>query len=436
VVRNNFKDIPIVINSRDRVTHLKALVTWFKTAGYRYIYILDNASTYGPCLEYYEQIEKDVKVVHLGENMGSRALWHPECGYLLKQAPLILSDDDILPIEECPADLSFLLKVTDRYGCKAGLSLKMDDIPQHYKPHKMVKHWEKRHWKSPIQEMSDGRNTVQLYDASVDTTFALIPDSRPFAYEAVRTGPPYTARHMPWYTDSAKPTAEDTYYENRVAETSQFAGNSWGISECFNPVVIDAFTKPKFSDYRKVRFAIDMAPYDTFYQSITREIVDDNMDNGKSTLIVEAGTRSGCSARIFLSVLDDPQIGCDDWTLFLLDPTLLPEAVELTQADHRVKLQAKTAQDASIQFDDRSIDILHIDADIDGTHPYELAQDILLSYWFKLKPNAAVILHDCTDQFPGIVRLVGELETSGWDIERCPPERKCLVSAPALATRK
>ena len=42
----NFKNIPIFINSRDRVEVLKKIVSWLLEKKYNNIYILDNDSSY------------------------------------------------------------------------------------------------------------------------------------------------------------------------------------------------------------------------------------------------------------------------------------------------------------------------------------------------------------------------------------------------------
>ncbi len=49
----SISQIPIFINSRDRLGTLRDLVNWLKKAGQQRIYILDNDSSYAPLLEYY-----------------------------------------------------------------------------------------------------------------------------------------------------------------------------------------------------------------------------------------------------------------------------------------------------------------------------------------------------------------------------------------------
>lgn len=185
-----------------------------------------------------------------------------------------------------------------------------------------------------------------------------------------------------------------------------------------------------FNGWASLQHAVDMAPYSRFYQRHIRRVAEEA--KGEPVLIVEAGVRNGCSARIIAEELD--RLG-GKWRLHLIDPFPKPEAVALNR-DSRITFHPTFAEKAVDQFDDHSIDLLHIDADCDGNHPYALSYGILLAYWNKLKPNGKVIFHDCTVHFPGIYQLVTELKQSGWVVEYCPPEPRCPIASPAIASRK
>jgi len=70
------QNIPIFINSRDRLNCLKLLIEWLLKAGYKNLIILDNDSSYPPLLDYYRGLEADsrIRVVRLGKNLGHKAL--------------------------------------------------------------------------------------------------------------------------------------------------------------------------------------------------------------------------------------------------------------------------------------------------------------------------------------------------------------------------
>ena len=49
------KNIPIIINNRNRLTYMKMLISSLEKRGYNNIYIIDNDSTYPPLLDYYSK---------------------------------------------------------------------------------------------------------------------------------------------------------------------------------------------------------------------------------------------------------------------------------------------------------------------------------------------------------------------------------------------
>lgn len=172
------------------------------------IIILDNDSSYPPLLDYYSKTKH--RVIRLGGNIGHLALWKTEVFREFRNQYYIYTDPDVVPAEDCPKDLpAFLLRQLQRFSAieKIGLGLKIDDLPDHYSGKAKVIDWEKRYWEKNV--------APGIYDAEVDTTFALY---RPYTNGAVwvapayRTGKPYVARHLPWYENSADPGAENLYY--------------------------------------------------------------------------------------------------------------------------------------------------------------------------------------------------------------------------------
>lgn len=213
------RDVPVVINNFNRVIVLEQLVDWLRRAGMRRIYILDNASTYPPVLDYYRRIE-GVTVVPLGKNIGFRALWRSRFFLSVAQHYYVYTDPDVLPVQECPLDVvlhlhQVLMRFADKQ--KAGLGLKIDDLPDCYTRKNDVVQWEQKYWQ---RELAPG-----VFDAPVDTTFALY---RPWArggwwIPSVRTGGPLLLRHMPWYADSNAPDDEERFYQRVIRrESSQW----------------------------------------------------------------------------------------------------------------------------------------------------------------------------------------------------------------------
>jgi hypothetical protein len=102
---------------------------------------------------------------------------------------------------------------------KAGLGIRIDDIPDAYEHKSAVQAWEAKFWLRPLPG--------SCYDAAVDTTFALYRPGSWHQLQAVRSGSPYMVRHLPWYADSSAPSPEDRYYADHArSETSSWGGKA------------------------------------------------------------------------------------------------------------------------------------------------------------------------------------------------------------------
>jgi tetratricopeptide (TPR) repeat protein len=207
----NYSKVPIIINSRDRLYCLKLLVRWLQNAGYLNIAVLDNASTYPPLRNYLCRIQGEVLVYRLSDNLGHRALWTSGIAETLCGVPFVYTDPDVLPTENCPTNLVarlFDLLQLHPQVVKAGVGLRIDDLPNEYKLKEAVITCEAQYWRHPLEG--------DCYDAPVDTTFALYRSGSWYDLTAVRSGAPYLARHLPWYQNSSSPRREDVYYAQHV----------------------------------------------------------------------------------------------------------------------------------------------------------------------------------------------------------------------------
>jgi hypothetical protein len=204
------RGVPVIINVRDRLTPLRQLVGWLETAGVEEIYLLDNASTYPPLLDYLDSSPH--RVISAGGNLGHQAPWIS--GTVARVAPdrrYVVTDPDVVPDEECPLDaLERFGELLDRYDdiCYVGFGLRIDDLPEHYRHRDQVRQWEAQFW---VDEVEPG-----VYRADIDTTFALYEPGVRRRGASLRTGPPYVARHLPWYADTDHPTEEDRYYRDHL----------------------------------------------------------------------------------------------------------------------------------------------------------------------------------------------------------------------------
>jgi glycosyltransferase involved in cell wall biosynthesis len=206
----SMNSIPVIINSYNRLEYLRKLVSWLEENNFTNIYIIDNNSTYPPLIDYYNNEYKH-NIFKLKENKGHLALWNTKIYKRFINDYYIYTDSDILPIDECPENfLIYFKKQLKKYPriSKIGFSLKIDDLPDHYSKKKEVIEWEQVNYKNEIE--------VGLFFASIDTTFALYRprEKGDWRINALRTGYPYQARHLPWYVDDSFLSKEDVFYRD------------------------------------------------------------------------------------------------------------------------------------------------------------------------------------------------------------------------------
>lgn len=211
--------VPIIINNRNRLTYLRSLVDWLRQAGYTNIVILDNDSAYPPLLEYYRSV--DARVIFLEKNAGYMALWQTNVFQQFEKGYYVYSDADLVPDRFCPPDIVYqLYQVLKKYNTpeKCGPALRIDDLPDHYdRKSEVINNVEGRYWTRKIEH--------DLYDAPIDTTFALY---RPFASgnaeecPAYRLGGKFVFRHMPWYENSSRLSPEAQFYKDHANESSSW----------------------------------------------------------------------------------------------------------------------------------------------------------------------------------------------------------------------
>lgn len=205
----DLKNIPIIINNFNRLTFLKMLIEALEKRGYNNIFIIDNASTYPPLLNYYATIP--YKIFYLKDNVGYLALWQTGIYKQFKNQYFVYTDSDVVPIDDCPDDfLTYFFSLMQRYprASKVGFALKIDDIPITCKNRAQIYQWETKFWQYPLGK--------DIYRAAIDTTFALYrPNVKGGAYFhdfMIRTAGLYLAKHMPWYNDDENLSEEEKYY--------------------------------------------------------------------------------------------------------------------------------------------------------------------------------------------------------------------------------
>jgi hypothetical protein len=216
----NFFLTPIFIQNFNHLSYLHKLVRWLLAAGYENICVIDNHSTYAPLLQFYADVESKfrIRIVRRDVNGSRTTLWEER---LLEKfgvrGPFVYTDSDVVPDESCPTDVVARLAALLRENAcifKAGLGLRIDDLPSSYRHRDQVVTWERKFWTAPVCRGA--------FLAEIDTTFALYRPNSSFAMApALRTGWPYLARHETWYQDSSSPSEEQRYYVSEIEKTSR-----------------------------------------------------------------------------------------------------------------------------------------------------------------------------------------------------------------------
>lgn len=199
---------PVFIPIRDRVEPLLLLIEWLELAQSTEIWLIDNASTYPPMLELLASTPHHV--VRTGMNLGHRSPWLTGTVQRVSRGrPFVVSDPDIVPDASCPLDaVDHFATILERHPDlhKVGFGLRIDDLPDHYPLASHVRSWEAQFWEKEIEP--------GLFSAPIDTTFALYRplQGRHDVERAARTGFPYVAAHIPWYSDPHNLSEDEIYY--------------------------------------------------------------------------------------------------------------------------------------------------------------------------------------------------------------------------------
>jgi hypothetical protein len=189
------------------------LLAFLEKCGFKKIIILDNNSSYEPLLAYYKICK--YKVIKSDKNVGHLALWKTGLYHQYKWDYFVYTDSDVVPIDECPLD--FISKFEEKLSSypvldKIGFGIKIDDLPSYFTLKDSVVKYEQVYWSKEVEP--------GLYDANLDTTFALykpfsnIKFGEVYTLKSFRFGHPYLIRHLPWYIDNTRLTDEDANYIN------------------------------------------------------------------------------------------------------------------------------------------------------------------------------------------------------------------------------
>lgn len=211
-------DTPIFIIAKDRKSCLETLLARLESDRLRNIFVIDTGSTYPPMVEYLGRLKFPVlrftpKLHHAPKFV----LWDFDIVKVANQENkrFIYTDCDVVP--DCPSDwINVLHRLLTRHltFSKAGLGLRLNDIPDHYAHKKKVLEHEKQFYEKAVE--------AGAYDSQIDTTLALYRPKARHGFIAIRTGGKYLARHIPWYYDTNNLPEEELHYLRNLHPISTF----------------------------------------------------------------------------------------------------------------------------------------------------------------------------------------------------------------------
>ena len=223
---------PFVIPVRDRLSYLQELLAALAQDDHvGTIHLCDMGSTWPETvaqLRIWQALNMPRLRVHfLRKNIGARGLFvAPLFRKIVGDRPFFLSDPDVVPEVPCAKACLSVLTSHPRCWAKVGISLRVDDLPDHYPRKQEVLQWESRFWTHRCGYYDDS----VVFSADVATTYCLFRsihhvDGNGNGTPACRIGPPFTAKHLSWYEDPDKLLPDvKHYYENAPMRR-------WGVAE-------------------------------------------------------------------------------------------------------------------------------------------------------------------------------------------------------------
>lgn len=203
------------INNRDILTWPKAMAEKLTAENHEVVFV-DNASTYGPLLEFYKDCP--YRVVRLKDNVGHHAVWKRLMDEILELDTEYVVTDPDLDISKIPDDWEMILRDGLNqfpHVLKCGFSLDDTRIPRTNPAFVFDNMRNYPNGKHPMMWDNNLRvhgKYVDFFLVPVDTTFALYRKGdawkkciagttaqQKLAITAVRTDEPYMARHLPWH---------------------------------------------------------------------------------------------------------------------------------------------------------------------------------------------------------------------------------------------
>lgn len=196
----------------NRLTTCKNMVEkLFELNGSSNITIIDNASTYEPLLEWYEEVKSDIKIIKHEVNHGPWVFFTSNLWNTIDSDFYVYSDADLELNQEMPYNWQeIMLEYYNKNNGdqKIALSVRIDDIPDHYQFKEKVISHQNVCW-YPTEE-------DDVYRAISDMHFNFDSKNKGHRYDSIRLAGKFMAKHIPWYIDFNNIDEEEKYFLDHI----------------------------------------------------------------------------------------------------------------------------------------------------------------------------------------------------------------------------
>ena len=210
--------IPILIICHNNHIYVDNMVKQLKKINSTYtssIKIINNASTNIETISYLKSCSIDVI-----QNQNNGPWISPHINqHIYNDLPdkYIVTDPDLQLHENTPSNfIEILSKLSDDYQSKKiGFALDISDYDLMFQTKNYagtnitIYEWEKQFWQNKIND-----STYELYNAEIDTTFALINKKYIYSDICIRIADSFTCKHLPWYKNNSLFNVYDNYQTN------------------------------------------------------------------------------------------------------------------------------------------------------------------------------------------------------------------------------
>lgn len=199
--------IPIVVLCHNNEFYIDNTIKQLKKYHNNFI-IIDNGSDDVDTINYLNDIQQTYKVIKLDANYQPFVV----VTKVYDQMPdyFCFTDPDLEFNENLPKNfIENLIEISHKHNVsKVGFALKISDYESMYQDKvnlydKTIYEWESQFWQSKIEDSS-----YELYDANIDTTFALynkhienLNYNNFYSSKKIRVAGNFECKHLPWYPE-------------------------------------------------------------------------------------------------------------------------------------------------------------------------------------------------------------------------------------------